>query len=262
MRRYLRLYTYFLQFSFSRALEFRLDFCFRIVMDAVFYAVNLAFFGILYRHTTTLGGWTLDEARVFVCGVFFVDAVYMTVFSNNHWWLPVFVNRGDLDYYLVRPVSSLWFLSVRDFAANSFVNLVLAGGLMAWALAALPQPLGVARVALYLGLLLVGTLVYALVRLIFIIPVFWLHSARGLDEVSWALSRLSERPHQLYGGWLRLLLVSALPLALVSSLPAHVLFSGLTPARLLHVVGVAAALLLFVRWFWERALHAYSSASS
>ena len=44
------------------------------------------------------------------------------------WWLPMLINRGDLDYYLVRPVSTLFFVSFRDFAANSFVNLVIATG--------------------------------------------------------------------------------------------------------------------------------------
>ena len=35
MIRYLRLYGYFLRFSFSRAMEFRFDFFFRIFMDSL-----------------------------------------------------------------------------------------------------------------------------------------------------------------------------------------------------------------------------------
>ena len=79
MRRYATLYAYFLRFSVSRALEFRLDFFFRVVMDVIYYAVNLAFFEIIYRNTTTLGGWTIEQARVFICAYFVIDAVHMTV---------------------------------------------------------------------------------------------------------------------------------------------------------------------------------------
>ena len=50
---------------------------------------------------------------VLIIGV--ADAIHMTVFSNNMWWFPIFINRGDLDYYLIRPVSSLFFLSLRDY---------------------------------------------------------------------------------------------------------------------------------------------------
>ena len=128
MRRYLRLYFHFLRYSFSRAFEFRVDFSFRIVMDCVFYAVNLTFFTLLYNQRDQIGGWTIDQAYIFVAAFFFVDALHMTLFSNNMWWLPILVNKGDLDYYLVRPVSSLFFLSLREFAATSFINLIIATG--------------------------------------------------------------------------------------------------------------------------------------
>ena len=126
MNRYLRLYLQFLKFSFSRSLEYRMDFWFRIVMDCMFYVVELIFFTILYQHTDMLGGWNYDQILIFVSGFLVIDAIHMTVFSNNMWWMPILVNKGDLDYYVVRPVSSLFFLSLRDFAANSFLNLLIA----------------------------------------------------------------------------------------------------------------------------------------
>ncbi|MDX1501805.1 MAG: ABC-2 family transporter protein [Thermoanaerobaculia bacterium] len=260
--RYLRLYLSFLRFSFSKALEFRVDFYFRVGMDGIYYVVNLAFFTVVYRHTTLLGGWDLDQIYVFVCGFLLVDAVHMTVFSNNLWWLPIYINRGDLDYYLTRPVSSLFFLSLREFAANSFLNVIIASGLMVWALARYPGGLPATRVALYLLLLAVGAFIYYLVRMLFIIPVFWLHSNRGLDEVSWSLTKLMERPHQIYRDWLRIGLLTVLPLALVVSLPAQMLFEGATPAMLLYLAATTCALAVVVQAFWRRGLAAYSSASS
>ena len=122
MWRYLRLYLNFLRFSFSRAMEFRVDFFFRVGMDTIWYAIHLTFFTVLFRHTGLLGGWDFDQCLIFAASLFVADAIQMTVFSNNMWWLPIYVNKGDLDYYLVRPVSSLFFLSVRDFAANSFLR--------------------------------------------------------------------------------------------------------------------------------------------
>lgn len=261
MSRYLRLYLHFLRFSFSRALMFRLDFFFRVAMDACFYAVHLAFFGILYRHTALLGGWTLDQALVFLAGYFCMDALHMTLFANNMWWFPFLVNKGDLDYYLVRPVSSLFFVSLREFAANSFLNLVMAAGILAWALGRLPEvdPL---RLLLFLGLLANGCLLYWIVQMLFLIPVFWLHSDRGLGEVFFSCMNCVSRPDMIYTGWARRVLVSVLPFALMASFPARALFEGPTPALLLHVTGVTAAGFLLVVCFWKLGLRAYASASS
>ena len=259
---YLRLYLYFLRFSFSRAMEFRLDFYFRILMDVAFYVVNLAFFAVIYRHTSMLGGWDLDQIYVFVCGFLLVDAIHMTVFSNNMWWLPIFINRGDLDYYLVRPVSSLFFLSLRDFAANSFINLIIAAGLLVWALARYPYPFGAGALLSYLGFLMGGALVYYLLHVSFLIPVFWIQSHRGLGELFFGLTKLIERPHQVYLGWVRVLLSTILPFVVIASVPAHVLFDGISTTHVAHVGLVIAGLFAFVSWFWGRGLAAYSSASS
>ena len=260
--RYPRLYLAFLRFSFAKAMEFRVDFYFRVVMDIVFYAVQLAFFTLIYRHTTLLGGWDLDQIYIFVCGAMWVDALHMTVFANNMWWLPIYVNRGDLDYYLVRPVSPLFFLSVREFAANSFLNLLIAGGLVAWSLARYPEALGAGRVLIFLVLLALGTFVHYLLRLLFIIPVFWLHSNRGLDEVAWPLSRLARRPHQIYPLAVRAVIVTVLPFAFTVSYPAHAFFDGLDGPTFLHLAGVTLGLFLVVVAFWRRGLRAYASASS
>lgn len=260
--RYLRLYLCFLRFSLTRALQFRLDFWFRVVMDGVFYAVHLIFFAVLYGHISDLGGWNLDQALVFICGMMVVDALMMTLFANNLWWLPIFINRGDLDYYLVRPVSSLFFLMLREFAANSFLNLVLASSLLTWALVRYPQPLGTFTILVFLALLVLGAGIYALLRLLFLVPVFWLHTSRGLDELSWSMFRLAERPHQIFGGVLRVALITVLPVGLIASVPAHVLFAGPSWTALLHVAAVAATLLAVTVWCWRRGLRAYSSASS
>jgi ABC-2 type transport system permease protein len=80
MMRYLRLYLYFLRFSFSRAMVFRVDFGFRIFMDIVWNLVNLGFFWVLYQHTPLLGGWTCDQMLVFLGGVFVYDAINMPSF--------------------------------------------------------------------------------------------------------------------------------------------------------------------------------------
>lgn len=260
--RYLRLYLYFVRFSMSRTFEFRVDFFFRVVMDCVYYAVNIGFFAILYGRTGLVGGWTEPQAYAFVCGFLLVDAIQMTLFANNMWMLPILVNKGDLDYYLVRPVSSLFFISLREIAVNSLLNVIIASGLMVWALNLFPGPLGTARIVTYLVFLANGVLVQFAVRLMLVIPVFWLHSSRGLDELHFALEQFSERPHQIYASWLRRLLLTAVPYALIASVPAHVLFDGLTLERALQTAVVSVGFCAAAVWFWKRGLAAYSSASS
>lgn len=262
MARYLRLYLHFLRFSFGRAMQFRLDFFFRVGMDALWYGQYLAFFAVLFLHTDRLGGWTRDQAMVFTATLFVVDAVQMTVFSNNMWQFPILVNKGDLDYHLVRPVSTLFVVSLRDFAANSFLNLLMACGVLVWAMTSYPAPIPPARVALFLALLPVGILVHWCLQLGFMLPVFWTHSGSGLRDLYWTLDAYVARPEGIFRGWARRLLTSLLPLAVVVSFPVRALFDENPLWVALHLLAVGAIAFAVLLFLWRRGLRAYSSASS
>jgi len=262
MLRYLRLYLYFLRFSFSRAMEFRFDFFFRIGMDIIWNLFQITFFTLLFLKTGLLGGFDFDQTLVFAGTLFLVDAIQMSVFANNMWWFPILINKGDLDYYLVRPISPLFFLSVRDFAANSFVNLLISIGILIWALVRYPHPISLGSFGLYFGLLAVGIALQYLVYLAFLLPVFWIHSAGGMKETYFAVSSAANRPHRIFTGWARGILVSVLPFAFVVSFPVVALFEPVDGTLILHAAAVLAGAILVVSLAWRAGLRAYSSASS
>ena len=262
MRRYLRLFACFVRFSISRAMEFRVDFFFRIVMDITFYAVNILFFEVIFLHTPLLGGWDAAQMRVFIGCFLLVDALSMTLFANNLWMLSTYINRGDLDYYLVRPVSSLFFLSLRDFAANSFLNLLMAGGILVWGLVGLGKPLHPGALLLLLALLINGTYLRYCVRMLTIIPAFWLHAGQGLEIVFFHLARLVDRPHRIFTGPVRVALTTLLPFSLMASAPAALFLDGFNGGLFALILTVTVAFTFLLRFFWQRGLRAYSSASS
>jgi ABC-2 type transport system permease protein len=262
MGRYFRLYASFLRFSFSRAMEFRVDFFFRVVMDMVFYITQIGFFAVLYGHTRELGGWDFDETLVFISGFFLVDALHMTLFANNLWMFPFLVNQGDLDYYLLRPVSSLFFVSLREFAANSFLNLLIAIGISAYSLWNYPGDISFGRVCLYVLLILNGAFLHYILHMMFLIPVFWLHSARGLADLFASFTKYAERPERIFSGYVRRALVTLLPLCLIASRPAQILFEGPDVWTLVHISAVSAVFFVLLVGFWKLAVRSYSSASS
>ncbi len=262
MIRYLRLFVYFLRFSFSKALQFRIDFFFRIGMDIIFYLVNILFYDVVYRHTDLIGGWNREQMFVFIAAFLLIDALNMTLFADNLSNISFFVNRGDLDYYLIRPVSSLFFLSLREFAASSFVNLLMAIGILTAAIIRYSGPTPPLLIVFFILLLFNGVYLRYLVRMLTIIPAFWLHSNRGLQMAFYHLVRFLERPDTIFTGWLRVILTTVLPFGLMVSFPARILFGGVQWKLLLHITVVTVVLSGVVFLFWRRGLRAYSSASS
>ncbi|MBD3345123.1 MAG: hypothetical protein GF401_08690 [Chitinivibrionales bacterium] len=262
MLRYIRLFGYFLRFSFSKAMEFRLDFFFRIVMDTIYYVINFMFFEVVFLHTDVLGGWTGNQMRVFVAGFLVVDALSMTLFSNNLWHLSTYVNRGDLDYYLIRPVSSLFFVSLRDFAANSFMNLIMAAAIGVWALNSYDGTVSFVKVLLFVIFLVNGAYLRYCVRMMTIIPVFWLHSSQGMEAVFFHLNRFIERPDRIFTGVTRIILTTICPFLLMASYPARIVLEPFNPAVPVTIIAVTLAFTFILGLLWNAGLRAYASASS
>ena len=68
MIRYLKLYMRLLEFSFGKAMEFRIDFYFRVFMDLMFYFVSFAFFKIAFQLLIALFFWPFDKLAILIRG--------------------------------------------------------------------------------------------------------------------------------------------------------------------------------------------------
>jgi ABC-2 type transport system permease protein len=224
--------------------------------------VNILFFKVIYLHTPILAGWSESQMMVFVSIYLLVDALNMTIFSTNMWWLPYYINKGELDYYLIRPVSPLFFLSLREFSANSFLNLLLALGIFIAALINYPSSVAFMDYILLIIMILNGTLLYYCIQLLLVLPVFWTQSTRGFSDLFYTLQLAMERPDRIYKGWLRILFTVFLPFALIASFPARIFMEKLQWPIVIQLAGVTFLIWFVVMSIWKRGLRNYSSASS
>jgi len=234
----------------------------RIFMDVFYYAAAIGFYKLIFHQTGDLVGWSESEAMVFVGLYLLLDAIQMVCIANNSWWFPAIIQRGDLDYYLVRPVSTLFFISVRDIGIASVVNVLLALGILVWAVGNLPYSIGVAQLTLSLVLLLNGVFLFYCLRWLSILPVFWSQTGRGLDNLFWQMNDLMQRPDAIYRGMFRIILVTVIPFALMASFPARIAVEGVSWGIILHALCASIWMFMLLLFVWRRGLKIYSSASS
>lgn len=262
MIRYLRLYLYFIRFSFSKAMEFRFDFFFRVFMDCAFYAMQFGFYKVLFLQTPIFADWQEHQVLLFIAGFILTDALHMTLFSNNMHLFPLNVNQGKLDYDLVRPVSSLFIVSLRDFAANSFVNLIITIAIFSTLLWTYPEPFAFSQLLVYVVLLINGTFLIYIMQMILSLSVFWTHSAESALQFHHSVYRFAERPDGIFSGVTRKIFLTILPVSLIASFPVRTMFDGISWQVVGHCFLVSCLLFALLIFLWGKGLKAYSSASS
>lgn len=104
--------------------------------------------------------------------------------------------------------------------------------------------------------LLLGVYLIYLLRLLFLLPIFWIQSSRGLEEIFFDLSKIQSRPHEIYQGRIRYLVLFVLPFAITVSFPVQILFFGMNWHLIAHFGFILLFFSALVQWFWNKAIKA------
>lgn len=261
LKKYLGLYGALFRASLIADLEFRVNFVTRIVTDIFWYVAQITTFEVLYRHTNVIGHWTLPQTRVFLGMLFVVDAFYMILLQENLDRFSEKVTKGQLDLLLAKPVNSQFMASFQKVSTALFGNLTIGTAWLVWSLTQLPD-FNWLRLLWLLVLIPTGfTVLYALRFMMSATSVIFT-KAENLQFVWYQFYKLAMRPDSIYQPWLRFVLITAIPVGLVASLPARALLDPPDFGLFIWATLLGPILVWISRRYWNYALGKYSSASS
>lgn len=234
----------------------------KILTDIIWYTAQLSVFEVLFRQTPSIAGWTIDTTRVFMGCLFVVDSFWMLIFQENLDKLSDKVRKGELDLLLAKPVNSQFMLSFQRLSTPYIFNIFLTSGWLLFALSRLPGGAQWWR----LGYLIMAfpcalAITYGL-RFFFSASALIFTRAENINYVWHQFYKLGTRPDAVYPSWLRYIILSAIPVAFIASVPARLLLEPLAPELFVGIIVVATVCVYVSTRFWRFALRFYSSASS
>ena len=260
--KYLKLTGTFAKISMMSLLEYRINFIAGMLVELGWMLIKLMYVVIIYRAGTNIGILTPDHILLFVGTYVLMTGVYM-LYYYNFTSLPGMVQQGELDLYIVKPVSLQFLVSVKRLDFAFLVPNMAAGTVMiiiGWQRAGLPVSLG--SIIGFLFFFLCGCLLtYSLFLLPYLIS-FWTVSVGGLGDMTAALWDFNNMPQLIYNKWVQRIGTFILPIFVVTNFPGLFLMGELSVG--LMVWGVLAPVTFFLigRIIWRQALKRYSSASS
>lgn len=242
-------------------LEYRFNIGARIATDILWYAAQLSVFEVLFRHTTSLNGWSLMETRVFMGVLFVTDALYMMLFSENLDRMGEKVRKGDLDLLLVKPINSQWMLSLQKVSVAYAGNFVLAWFWLVWALSRIPGFEWLNLCWLVISVPISVAIIYS-IRFMTSATALFFTRADAVNYIWYQVYRLGTRPHGFYPMILRFAVLTVVPIAFLASVPAQIVLQKTGPLILIWGFCVAIVLVKLSTVVWAHGLRAYGSASS
>ena len=223
MLRHLRVLPLLVQMHIRSQMEYRGAFWLDRLAQILSYGSVFATLGILLARFETLGGWNWPELALlfsFQLLSYSLGAAMSFVQLRD---LEEQVRLGTYDTLLVKPFSPWAYLVFSGLNIGYVGHIILAVALMGWAALAVDVNWSAGAVLFFVGTLVSSTLLTAaLITMIGATALIWVRS-NHLFAIFFGFWELTRYPLNVFPSGIQIILITAVPLALTSSVPVGAL---------------------------------------
>lgn len=262
LTRYFTIYAALWKNSVTRETMFKGNFLLWIVVELLWFGLQLSFISVLYLHTENIGSWTKWQVVMLIGASHFIQQIFQAFFLINCTNLSELVRTGKLDFLLLLPVNTRFVVSLRQVDLGAFVNAASALVVMAYAAHRLHFVPAFHQVLGFFALAIAGVIIhYSLMFLLATIS-FWTVRAQGIVWGYYNLFNIARMPDEAFQGVFRAVFTFVLPMLLVSNVPVRLLVNKFTPGSAGILILMAVACAAISELGWRASLKHYTSASS
>ncbi|HEX4342362.1 MAG TPA: ABC-2 family transporter protein [Verrucomicrobiae bacterium] len=262
--RHFGIYTALWKNSVARELSFKGNFLLWIVVEILWFALQLCFIGVLYLNVNAIGSWTKWQYVLLVGASSFIQQIFQAFFLVNMTNLSELVRTGKMDFLLMLPVNSRFIVSLRQVDLGAFVNAVFALCVMGYAAMKMHLQPTAPQLFGFAGLCLAGIVIhYSLMFLLATIS-FWTVRAQGIVWGYYNMFQISRMPDEAFKwGAFKVTFTFIIPVLLVSNVPVRVLVGKLeSPYPIFILLAMSVVCFVISELLWRTSLRRYTSASS
>jgi ABC-2 type transport system permease protein len=217
---------------------------------------------LVFEERTVVAGHTYPEALVVLSFFTILQAVLEGAIHPSLATVVDHVRTGTLDFVLLKPADAQLLLSTARFAPLRAVNLIAGIAIAVHAFDRLGRVPAALDLALGLLLLLGAVVILYSLWILVVSASFYAVRVDNLRFLFVSIFDAARWPSSVYRGAMGFVLTYVIPLALMTTIPAHALL-GIVAAQTVAATLVGTAVFAAVsRWVFLRSLARYTSASS
>ena len=261
-KKYLKVYKKFLHTSFASELEYKTNILIDLITAILSLIGSIFLLSIFFQNNSSIGDWKFEEALI-IQGIYTIlNGITNTWFNPNLSEIVKHIREGTLDFVLLKPIDSQFFISLKKINPSGFLEIMLGICLLLFCIKFNQINLNLSF--LCLSLITMTCSICILYSLWFFISTttIWFVKTWNATEVLRSFLYVGRFPLNSFSFSLRIFFSVFIPIAFITTIPSEV-FLGLSQSwKILLEIIVALVFLITSRKFWLFALKFYSSASS
>ncbi|MBP0026807.1 ABC transporter permease [Roseofilum reptotaenium CS-1145] len=257
---HIKLLQLFWTTSIAAELEYRLNFAIATLTSLGNLVGGIFGLFLFYRTGYTFDGWSWERALL-VMGFFtLLQGISNAFLAPNLNRIVDQVEKGTLDFVLLKPISTQFWLSTRMISPWGLPDVAFGLGVILYAgnrLNLVISDFILGLFPLFFGILILYSLWFLLGT-----TSVWFVKIYNITEVLRALLDAGRYPVIAYPVAYRVFFTFVVPVAFLTTVPAQALLGEINITWFIGSLLLAIALLILSNAFWKFALRYYTSASS
>jgi len=262
IKKYLKVYTLFNYTSLSIELEYQVNIFIDILTAILGLTGSIFLLSIFFNNAKDIGGWSFEQALI-IQGIYTIlNGITNTWFSPNLTEIVKYIREGTLDFVLIKPIDSQFWVSCKRISPTGFIEILL--GIIVLIYCFYINDISLTVNSLFLLFLTIGCSISILYSLWFLISTttIWFVKTWNATEVLRSFLYVGRFPLNSFSFPLRVFFSTVIPITFITAIPSEVILGLSTFWKIILEVLVSLIFLTSSRRFWKYALRFYSSASS
>lgn len=248
--------------SIIREMEFRGNFILGIIRQFSWVAAFIFMVEIIFQNTQSLNGWAKPEMLMIIALSRTIEGLMDLFVSRNIAMLPQTVQKGELDFFLIKPLPAQFAIAFQKFYIYNTGNVVSGFILFFYALLHIPHLPSLQTWAFFIPLVAVSFIVFYSFLILVASLVFYFERLEALYGFMTLFTEPFTVPFDIFPRTPRFLMTYIIPIAFVIFIPAQAITGKLALWELPLAILFGVLFLTLANLAWRAGLKRYTSASS
>ena len=262
LKKYIKVYLLFIYTSLSSELEYKANFIIDFITAFLSLIGSIFLLTIFFQNTDNIGGWKFEQA-IIIQGIYTIlNGITNTWFNPNLKEIVKHIREGTLDFVLLKPIDSQFFISLKRIAPSGILEIIIGVVLLFYSIVI--NQININLYFIFLSLITLFCSIGILYSLWFLISTttIWFVKTWNAIEVLRSFLYVGRFPLNSFSFSLRVFFSIFIPIAFITTIPSQVFLGIAQIWEILIELAVSVLFLIVSRRFWLFALKYYTSASS
>ncbi len=218
---------------------------------------------LVYTKTETIGGWNLYETLVLIAVTQIITIIHSSwTKKGTGSFAQSMVRMGDYDFYLTKPFDPMISVSISKPRIYNLIKLPFSLYIFFYGFSHINRVIPLENILWFIPMFICGFLLFYAIRIITIIPSFWIIKSYELPTITDRIQNVVKYPANIYPRSLVLVFSTILPIFAIAYIPVKILLFQPKISYIVYMLFITSVSLLIARFFWKFAEKSYGSASS